>query len=70
MDITIPYSPLFYTIGAISKESIRRSDAQLVAKWPRVELTLDQQDETDFLAAADVAYATSLLYLLHPLLLE
>ena len=37
MHITIPPSPHFYVMGAISKESIRRSAAQLAAKRPRVE---------------------------------
>ena len=35
LHITIP--PFFYTTGVISKESIRRSDAQLAAKQPCVE---------------------------------
>ena len=35
--ITIPLSSPFYVMGAISKESIRMSDAQLAAKWPRME---------------------------------
>ena len=30
--VTIPPSPLFYVLGAISKESMRRSVAKLVAK--------------------------------------
>ena len=34
----LPSSP-FYVIGAINKESIRRSDVQLAAKQPRVEST-------------------------------
>ena len=34
---TIPSSPLFYVMGAISKESIRRSAAQLAVKRPRLE---------------------------------
>ena len=39
LHITIPCSPPFYSMGAISKESIQRSDAQLVAKRPCVEST-------------------------------
>ena len=35
--VTIPHFPLFHVMGAISKESIWRSVAQLVAKQPRVE---------------------------------
>ena len=38
MHVTIPPSPLFYVMGAISKASIRRSVAYLVVKWPRVEM--------------------------------
>ena len=34
---TIPSSPLFYVMGAISKESIQRSAAQLAMKRPCVE---------------------------------
>ena len=37
--ITIPLSSHFYVMGAINKESIQRSDAQLAAKWPYVEST-------------------------------
>ena len=37
LDITIPPSPHFYVMGAISKESIRRSATQLASKWPWVE---------------------------------
>ena len=37
--VTIPLSSPFYVMGAISKESILRSDAQLTAKRPRVEST-------------------------------
>ena len=37
MHITIPPSPHFYVMGAISKESIQRSATQLAAKRPRVE---------------------------------
>ena len=37
LHVTIPSSPLFYVMGAISKESIRRSAAQLAVKWPRLE---------------------------------
>ena len=36
MHVTIPHSPLFYVIGAISKESIRKSAAQLATKRPRM----------------------------------
>ena len=32
MHVTIPPSPLFYVLGAISKESMQRSVAKLVAK--------------------------------------
>ena len=39
MHVTIPLSPLFHVMGAISKESIRRSAAQLVAKRPCVKTT-------------------------------
>ena len=38
--VTISFSTPFYAMGAISKESIQKSDAQLAAKWPRVESTL------------------------------
>ena len=44
-------------MGAISKESIRRSDTQLVAKQPYVEPTLGQQDEATFRAVEDATYA-------------
>ena len=40
LHVTIPFSPLFYTMGAISEESIRWSDAQLAAKRPCVKPTL------------------------------
>ena len=40
MHITIPPSPLFHVMGAISKESMWRSAAQLATKWPHVE-TMD-----------------------------
>ena len=40
--VPIPSSLLFYSIGTISKESIRRSDAQLATKWPRVKPTPTQ----------------------------
>ena len=36
LHVTIPPSPHFYVIGAISKEYIRRSVAQLTKKWPHV----------------------------------
>ena len=39
MHITIPPSPLFHVMGAISKESIQRSATQLATKRPRVEKT-------------------------------
>ena len=39
MHVTIPLLSHFYVMGAISKESIRRSDAQLAAKRPHVEST-------------------------------
>ena len=39
MHVAIPLSIPFYVMGAISKESIWRSDAQLAAKWPHVEFT-------------------------------
>ena len=45
-------------MGAICKESIRRSDTQLATKKPRVEPTLAQQEEADFHAVEDVAYAS------------
>ena len=35
--ITTPLSSPFYVMGSISKESIRKSDAQLATKWPRME---------------------------------
>ena len=37
LHVTIPPSPHFYVIGAISKKSIRRSVAQLTTKRPHVE---------------------------------
>ena len=37
MHVTIPPSPHFYVMGAISKESIRRSATQLTTKQPHVE---------------------------------
>ena len=37
MHITIPHSPHFYAMGAISKESIRQSALQLAAKQPQME---------------------------------
>ena len=39
LHVTIPSSPLFRVMGAISKDSIQRSAAQLAMKWPRVEPT-------------------------------
>ena len=39
MHTTIHLSSPFYAMGAISKESIWRSDTQLVAKQPHVEST-------------------------------
>ena len=39
MHITIPHSPLFHVMGAISKESIWRSASQLATKWPCMETT-------------------------------
>ena len=39
MHITIPHSPFFHVMGAISKESIQRSAAQLATKWPCMETT-------------------------------
>ena len=39
LHVTIPLSPLFYSMGAINKESIRKNDAQLAAKRPLVEPT-------------------------------
>ena len=39
MHHTIPPSPCFHVMGAIIKESIERSAAQLVAKRPLVEKT-------------------------------
>ena len=41
MHVTIPPSTLFHVMGAISKESIRKSAAQLAIKWPHVE-TMDE----------------------------
>ena len=40
MHVTIPPSPLFYVMGAISKESIWRSVVDLAVKRPRME-TMD-----------------------------
>ena len=37
--VTFPLSTPFYAMGAINKESIRRSDAYVAAKWPRVKFT-------------------------------
>ena len=39
MHVTIPLSTPFNAMGAISKASIWRSDAQLAAKWPHVKST-------------------------------
>ena len=39
MHVTIPPSSLFYVMGVISKESIRRSTTQIAMKWPHVETT-------------------------------
>ena len=39
MHVTIPPSPFFYVMGAISKESIRRSAVQLAVKRLHVEMT-------------------------------
>jgi len=39
MHITIPPSPLFHVMGAISKESIQRSATQLATERPCVETT-------------------------------
>ena len=49
MHVTIPLSTPFNAMGAISKASIWRSDAQLAAKWPHVEST-----------STDAAYASRL----------
>ena len=38
MHVTIPPSPLFYVMGAISKESIWRSVVDLAVKQPRMEM--------------------------------
>ena len=35
--VIIPFSSPFYAMGTISKESIKWSNAQLVAKWPCVK---------------------------------
>ena len=40
MHVTIPPSPLFYVMGAISKESIWKSVVDLAVKQPRME-TMD-----------------------------
>ena len=58
--VPIPSSLLFYSIGTISKESIRRSDAQLATKWPRVKPTPTQQEDAAFRATKDAAYASRL----------
>ena len=58
LHVTIPSSPLFYTMVAISKESIRSSDVQLAAKRPHVKPTPAQHDEAAFYVAEDVAYAS------------
>ena len=62
LHITTPSSPLFQTMGAISKESIRRSDVQLAAKRPYVKPTPAQQNEATFHAtegaAKDATYAS------------
>ena len=60
MHVTIPSSPLFPIMGAITQGSLRRSDAQLAAKAkrPRDESTPAYQEEAAFCAAKDVAYAS------------
>ena len=58
LHITIPSSPFFYSMGAISKESLQRSDAQLAARRPHVGPTPAQQEAATFRAAEDVAFAS------------
>ena len=58
MHILIPSAPLFSCMGAICKESIERSDAQLATKRPRVEPTPTQKEEADIHAAEDAIYAS------------
>ena len=45
-------------MDAINKKSIRRSDAQLAAKWPHVKLTPAQQEEATFRTTEDAIYAS------------
>ena len=52
------FSPFFYSMDAISKESIWRSVAQLAAKWSHMEPTPAQKEEADFHATGDAAYAS------------
>ena len=58
MYVTIPSTPFFPYMGAISKESIWRSDAQLPTKWPHVEPTPAQQEEVDICATEDATFAS------------
>ena len=58
LHVTIPLSPLFYSMGAINKESIRKNDAQLAAKRPLVEPTPSQQEKAKFRAVEDATYAS------------
>ena len=59
MHILILSAPLFSIIGAISRESIRRSNAQLAAKakQPHDESTHAQQEEAAFHDAEDAVFA-------------
>ena len=58
LHFTIPSSPLFYSMGAISKESMR-SDAQLATKRPHVEPTSTQQEEAAFRTTKEAAFCTT-----------
>ena len=58
LHVTIPSSLLFYSMGAISKESIWMSDAQMVAKRPHMKPTPAYQADAVFRAVEDAAYAS------------
>ena len=60
MHVPIASTPLFPFMGAISQESLRRSDAQLAAKTKRLreESTFAQQQEADIRVVEDATYAS------------
>ena len=60
LHVSIPSTPFFLIMGAISQESMWRSTAQLVAKakQPHWESTSTQQEEATFRATENAAFAS------------